>query len=65
MGRYSWSLTIASRISLTKISRLGAKIIKLVDEIDEPEGYVTIDLCIFMKEDGWNPNITVKNENRI
>ena len=65
LGCYSWSLAIASRITLTKISRLGAKIIKLVDEIDEPEGYVTRNLCISMKEVDWNPDITVMNENSI
>ena len=65
MGRYSWSLTIALRISLTNISRLAAKIIKLVKELDEPEGYVARDLYIFTKEVGWNPDRTVMNENSI
>ena len=66
LGRYSWSLTIALRISLTKkISRLGAKIIKLVDELDEPGVYVANDLCIFMKEVGWKPDRTVINGNSI
>ena len=48
-----------------KISHLGAKIIKVVDELDEQEGYVTRDLCIFMKEVGWNLNRTVMNGNSI
>ena len=65
LDRYSWSLTIALRISVTKISRLGAKIINLVHELDEPEGYVTRDLCIFTEEVGWNPDRTVMNENII
>jgi len=71
LGRYSWSLTIALRIGLEKkiiiiiISRLGAKIIKLVDELDEPEGYIARDPCIFMKEVGWNPDRVVMNENSI
>ena len=65
LDRYPWSLTIALRISVTKISRLGAKIINLVDELDEPEGYVATDLCIFTKEVGWNPDRTVMNENSI
>ena len=65
LGRYSWSLTIALRISLTKISSLGAKIINLVDDLDEPQGYVARDLCIFTKEVGWNPDRTVMNENAI
>jgi hypothetical protein len=38
---------------------------KLVDANDEPEGYVTRDLYIFMKEVGWNPDITVMHENSI
>jgi hypothetical protein len=65
LDSYPWSLTIALRISVTKISRLGAKIINLVDELDEPEGYVARDLCIFTKEVGWNPDRTVMNENSI
>jgi len=71
LGRYSWSLTIALRIGLEKkiiiiiISRLGAKIIKLVNELDEPEGYVARDPSIFMKEVGWNPDRVVMNENSI
>ena len=65
LGCYSWSLTIALRISLTNISRSAAKIIKLVDELDEPEGYVARDLCIFTKEVGLNPDRTVMNENSI
>jgi hypothetical protein len=60
LGRYSWSLTIALRIS-----RSGAKIIKLVDELDKPEGYVARDLCIFMNEVGWNPDRTIMNGNSI
>jgi hypothetical protein len=36
-----------------------------VDELDEQEGYVTRDLCIFMKEVAWNPNRTVMNGNNI
>ena len=48
-----------------KISRLGAKIIKLVDELDEPGVYVANDLCIFMKEVGWKPDRTVINGNSI
>ena len=65
LDRYSWSLTIALRISLTNISRLAAKIIKLVHELDEPEWYVARNLCIFTKEVGWNPDRTVMNENSI
>ena len=60
MGRYSLSLTIALRIS-----RSGAKIIKLVDELDKPEGYVARHLCIFMNEVGWNPDRTIMNGNSI
>jgi len=62
LSRYSWSLTIALRISITKISRSDANIIKLVDELDEPEGYVARDLCMLMKEVSWNPDRTVMNE---
>jgi hypothetical protein len=62
LNRYSWSLTIALRISITKISRSGAKIIKLLYERDEPEGYVARDLYILMKEVSWNPDRTVMNE---
>ena len=62
LNRYSWSLTIALRISITKISRSGAKIIKLLYERDEPEGYVARDLDILMKEVSWNPDRTVMNE---
>jgi hypothetical protein len=65
LGRYSWSLTIAFRIRKKIISRLGAKITKLVDEPDEPEGYVARNLCIFMKEVGWSPDRVVMNENSI
>ena len=36
-----------------------------MDELDEPEGYVAKDLCIFTKEVGLNPDGTVMNENRI
>ena len=61
-SRYSWSLTIALRISIAKISRSGAKIIKLVDELDESEGYAARDLCMLMKEASWNPDRTVMNE---
>ena len=53
------------RISIAKISRLGAKIIKLVDELDVSEGYVIRDLCIFLKKVGWNPDRAVMNENSI
>jgi hypothetical protein len=62
LNRYSWSLTIALRISITQISRSGAKIIKLLYERDELEGYVARDLCILMKEVSWNPDRTVMNE---
>ena len=62
LNRYSWSLTIALRISITKISRSGPKIIKLLYERDEPEGYVARDLYILMKEVSWNPDRTVMNE---
>jgi hypothetical protein len=51
-------------VTCSKI-RLGAKIIKLVDELDEPEVYVAKDLCIFMKEVGWKPDRTVINGNSI
>ena len=53
------------RISITKISRLGAKIIKLVDELDVSEGNAIRDLCIYLKKVGWNPDITVMNANSI
>ena len=36
--------------------------IKLVDELDEPDGYVARDLCILMKEVSWNPDRRVMNE---
>ena len=49
-------------LSITKISRSGAKIIKLLYERDEPEGYVARDLYILMKEVSWNPVRTVMNE---
>jgi hypothetical protein len=38
---------------------------KVVDELDEPEGSVTRDLCVFMKEVGWNPDRTIMNGNSI
>jgi hypothetical protein len=62
LNRYSWSLTIALCFSIAKISRSGAKIIKLLYERDESEGYVARDLCILMKEVNWNPDRTVMNE---
>ena len=61
LSRYSWSLTIVLRISITKINRSGAKIIKLLYERDEPEEYVARDICILMKEVSWNPDRTVMN----
>ena len=36
-----------------------------MEELDEQEGYVAKDLCIFTKEVGWNPDRTVMNENSI
>ena len=62
LNRYSWSLTIVLRITITKINRSGAKIIKLLYERDEPEGYVARYLCILMKEVSWNPDRTVMND---
>ena len=50
------------RISIAKISRSDEEIIRLVDELDEPEGYVARYLCMLMKEVSWNPDRKVMNE---